>query len=560
MTVDITHGVDANAVTGQHTLIAAQDHWDNRAWQASYQAFAAADTLTPLPPDMLERFGMAAYLIGQDDDFLIIFERAVGAFADQGLPLRAARCAFWLGLTLMFLGEFSRGNGWFARARRLTDDHGADCVENGYLLLPTVEQNIAAGDDAKALATAEQATQIGEEFADTELVAIARHLQGCINLRTGHLGTGFAQLDDAMLSVTGGQLSPIVTGLIYCSAIDACQRVLAYDRTREWTGALSSWCAEQPQMVAFTGRCMIHRAEILQLDGDWNAALAAANAASRLLNRPQAIGHAGTAYYHLAEVHRLQGHFSEAEAKYREASRCGRDPQPGLAIMRADQGRLQPAASAIRRALASAAAPAARIRLLPAYVDIMLQAGEADAARDGAAELARQAEQLKTDAVQAMAAQAHGAIDLAEGRALDALGPLRRAADMWQRVGACFHLARTRVLIGQAVLASGDVEGGQMELAAARGEFARLGAAHDQKRTEALLATSTLKPPDLLTPRQREILRCVALGMTNRGIGDQLGLSQRTVDRHVSNILTRLDVPSRAAATAYAYSRNLLDP
>ena len=250
-----------------------RESYGRRAWADAYQSLSRADQAAPLGVEDLELLAMSAYLIGRDDDYLRALDRAHHAHLDAGERLRAVRCAFWLGLRLLFRGETGRATGWLARAQRLLEREERDCVEQGYLLLPVVEQHLAAGDCEAAYATAAGAAEIGERFGEADLIACARHLQGRALMQQGQVEQGLALLDEAMVAVTAGELSPLVTGLIYCSVIEACQQVYALGRAREWTSALAQWCEEQPEMVAFTGICRVHRAEIMQLHGAWQDAI-----------------------------------------------------------------------------------------------------------------------------------------------------------------------------------------------------------------------------------------------------------------------------------------------
>jgi len=158
----------------------------------------------------------------------------------------------------------------------------------------------------------------------------------------------------------------------------------------------------------------------------------------------------------------------------------------------------------------------------------------------------------------AMVAQAEGAVDLAEGGARSALVSLRRALQVWQDLEAPYEAARARMLVGLACRALGDDDTAAMELDAARGVFAELGAAPDLARLDSLAPDGPSVDTHGLTPRELEVLRLVATGATNKAIAAELVLSERTVDRHVSNIFTKLGVSSRAAATAYAYENKLV--
>jgi DNA-binding NarL/FixJ family response regulator len=360
-----------------------------------------------------------------------------------------------------------------------------------------------------------------------------------------------------MVAVTAGELTPIITGLIYCTVIHSCQQIYALDRSREWTAALADWCAAQPEVV-FGGNCLIHRSEILQMNGAWPEALAEARRAAEHLEKTSNAQTAASAVYQEAEVHRLRGEFAEAEADYRSASRGGCEPQPGLALLRLAQGRAASAAAQIRRVVAAASERLERTRLLPACVEILLAAGAVEEARAASAELQEIANALDIEIVHAMAAQARGAVALADGDAAAAVEPLRRALAVWQRIEAPYLAARLRVLVGEACRALGDDEGAQLEREAARAVFRELGAAPDLARLDGAGHDARPARPHGLTRRELEVLALVAAGKTNKAIAAQLFLSEKTVDRHMSNIFTKLDVPSRAAATAFAYEHRLL--
>jgi len=532
-----------------------REHYRRGAWREALDAFARADRQKALERDDLDRLGICQGLLGREEDFLATLERSHHAHLEAGDTLRAVRAAFWLGFRLAYLGERARAGGWFGRAHRLLEGQG-DCVERGWLLGPVALQQMAESDFHGAYETAGRAAAIGERYGDGDLTAIGRMSQGQALVRQDRIREGLALLDEAMVAVTAGELSPIVTGLVYCTVIHSCQQVYALERSREWTAALSSWCADQPEVV-FGGHCLIHRSEILQLNGAWPEALAEARRAAERLSRTSDRQTAASAVYQEAEVHRLKGEFAEAEKAYRAASRDGWEPQPGLALLRLAQGRPATAVAQIRRVVAAASDRLQRTRLLPAYAEILLAAGERDEARAASEELGEIAKAFDTDVVHAMAAHARGAVALAEGDARGALGPLRESLAAWRRIDAPYLAARIRVLVGEACRALGDAEGAELEREAARAVFLELGAAPDLARLDAGGGARSARPHGL-TPRELEVLLLVAAGKTNKAIAAQLFLSEKTVDRHMSNILTKLDVPSRAAATAFAYEHRLL--
>jgi DNA-binding CsgD family transcriptional regulator len=550
------------AVSKRHELDRAHAYYAQRAWANAYQTFLRADRESPLAADDLELMALAAYLTGRDDNYLDALERAFNAHRDAGQCQRAARCGFWLGFRRLMRGEMGRATGWFAHAQRLLQRDERECAERGLLLLPIVEQHIEAGDHEAAYATASDAAAIGERCGDRELIVCARHQQGRIRLLQGQAQAGLSLLDESMVTVMAGELSPMVTGLMYCSVIAACQQVYALDRTREWTAALTRWCESQPDLVAFSGVCQVHRAEIMQVLGTWPEAI---EEARRACARSQGVNRqaAAAALYQQAEVHRLKGDFAAAEAAYRGASELGLEPQPGLALLRLVQGNSDAAATAMRRVASTTISLPKRLSLLPAYIEVMLAIGERDDASRACRELEDIARAFDTDVPSAIAAQARGAVDLAEGDARAALGSLRRAFEVWQQIEAPYAAARVRVLIGLACRALGDEDGARLEIDAARSIFGRLGATPDLVRLDALTNATSAKSAastnaHRLTPRELQVLRLVATGGTNKAIANTLSLSEKTIDRHVSNIFAKLDVRSRAAATAFAYRHALI--
>jgi ATP/maltotriose-dependent transcriptional regulator MalT len=543
-------------VTPSEACARGREAFGRRAWAEALAELSAADRQAPLEPEDLERLAMAAYLAGNDDASVGAWERAHHELLRRGEVLPAARCAGWLVFVLMTGGEFARAGGWLARARRLVDDEG-DCAEQGHLLVPEAFQHAYAGDWPSAYALAGQAAAIGDRFADVDLVTLARNVQGRALIAQGKTVEGMTLLDEIMVAVMADEVSEIVAGSVYCSVIEACQEVFDLRRAQQWTAALTHWCDSQPDLVPFSGHCLVHRAEIMQLHGAWPDALEAAQQArERLLQRPQPA--VGAAFYQQAELHRLRGEFAQAEAAYQQASRWGREPQPGLARLRLVQGQIDAAAAAIRRVVDAAQDRVARSRLLPAHVEIMLAAGDIDAARAAADELSKIADDLDAPLLRALAAQAQGAVLLLEGDARAALAALRPAWTAWQELEVPYEAARARVLIGLACRQLGDEDSAEMELDAARWIFGRLGAGPDVAHAQSLSGKAAATPASGLTARELEVLRLVATGKTNRVIAADLFVSEKTVARHVSNIFTKLGLSSRAAATAYAYEHDLV--
>ncbi len=529
-----------------------------RAWVEAYESLARVDREAPLSAEDLELLATVAYMLGHDEEQLSALQRAHQAYLDRGEDLPAVRCAFWVGVHLLLRGEVARTAGWFARAQRVLEHEERDCVEQGYLLIAAVLQQRSVGDWAAASATAGAAAEIAARFGDDDLLAIALMDQGRYLIRQERVLEGLGKLDEAMVAALAGELSPIVAGLVYCSLIDSCQEAHEPRRASEWTAALTAWCGQQPGMVPFTGTCLVHRAELMQLRGEWGAALEEARLAGERFALRSNEAAAGQAAYRQAEILRLQGDRPAAELAYRDASRLGYEPQPGLALLLLAQGRTKPAAAAIDQVVAGTTEPVERARLLPACVEIMLAAGDHERAKRACGELEATAASFGSAMLNALAGHARGAVALAEGDARGALVAVRRAWKVWQELEAPYEGARARVLAAQACRSLGDGETAALELEAARAAFEQLGAAPDVARVDSLAAGEAPEDAGGLTARERQVLRLLAAGQSNKSIAAELVLSKRTVDRHVSNIFAKIRVSSRAAATAYAYEHQLV--
>ena len=537
-----------------------------RRWGDAADAFAEVDAISPLDVDDLDRLAEALDLVGRGDDAIAVLRRVYAARVAARQIEKALRNAFWLYRALAFNAEFAQAGAWIARATRLTAGR-TDCSEQGYLLLPAAERELRDGDYQGAFATAEKAAGLGARCGDRDVVTVAVHLQGRARVGEGRISEGLELLDEAMLAISAGETSSRVTAWIYCKTIQTCQQVYDVRRAREWTVALNAWCDSLPQLTgAYSGICRIHRSELLQLVGSWSEAAQEAQLACRQLTHGYGLIVTGGAFYQLGDIHRLHGELTDAEQAYQQAGRYGWLVQPGIALLRLAQGDGVAATAAIRRALAeSTDGPLYRVpgreltrsQLLPAYVEIMVAGDDLAAADAGAAELAAIAERYRTAALHARAAHALGSVSLARGDPDRALPALRRACRLWHDLEAPYEAARARVLIAQACRLMGDADGATLELTAARQAFHVLGARPDVIRADALVGDTSTAAPSGLSPREVEVLRLLAAGRSNRTIAAELVLSEKTVQRHVSNIFGKIDVSSRTAAAAYAFEHGL---
>lgn len=543
-----------------------------QAWTQAYAQLSAADQVVPLGIDDLDLLASSAWLIGRDDVSSEVWARAHSECLRLHDVPRAARFAFWLVHDLLSRGELAQANGWLVRSLRLLDDGAYDGAERGLLLVLVARFHAKQGQPSAAYATACQAAELSDRFDDTDLKVFGRLIRAQAHARRGETVEAAALFDEVMVAVTVGDVPPIAVGIVYCAVIDACHWIFDLGRAREWTAALSRWCSTQPDLVPFRGQCLVHRAEILRLSGQWSQALAEAEHACTWLtdSARQLDGSTpaaslsvfkypiGAAFYQLAEIHRVQGDFAKAEQAYRQASQYGQSPEPGLALLRLAVGRLQVAEASMRRVLEQPQSRQMRANLLAASTEIMIAVQDLTAARAAADELAAIVADTPALFLRALSAQSMGSVLLAEGAARAALAPLREAWMAWQEIDVPYDAARVRVLLALACRALGDDDAAELELDGARRVFQRLAAAPDVARVNALLAPAVDPAARVLTRRELQVIVLVAAGKTNRAIAHDLGISERTVDRHVSNLLLKLDLSSRSAATAYAYEHGLV--
>jgi DNA-binding CsgD family transcriptional regulator len=542
--------LDDHAINQGRELLREQE------WSAAFSKLTAPDVAPFLGPVDLEGVAKAAYLLGNETDGSEFYRRAHEEFLNTGLVQDAARCAFWLGFMSLINGELAMATGWLSRAERLLASQ-PDCCEKGYLLLPIGYRATHGGDPAEAHSAFVSAAEIGSRFGDKDLVTMALQGQGRSLIRQGEIARGVTLLDEAMVGVTAGEVSPMVAGAVYCSVIEGCSEIFDLRRAREWTAALEKWCLSHPDIVPYRGHCRVRRAEILQLEGAWPDAMDEAQQASEWLSQPRPRPEVGAALYCKAQLHRFRGEFAEAEAAYIEAAQWDRT-QPGFAQLRLAQGQLEAANAAIRRIAEEVQGSMNRANVLDAYVEIALAVDDVAAARSAADELAEIATQFQAPLLIALSTRAVGAVLLAEHNASKALSFLRQSWATWCDLQAPFEASRTAVLTALACRELGDEDGAKAELTAARKVFAGLGAVPDLTRTEVLLMTKSAAADGGLTSREMEVLRLIASGLTNRAIAEKLHISEKTVARHVSNIFVKLNLPSRSAATAYAYQHGLV--
>jgi DNA-binding CsgD family transcriptional regulator len=539
-------------------LAAGSEAFQKRAWRDAFTFLSSADRQSPLEPEHLVLLSQAAFLIGKEQEGAEALSRAHQTFLASGHTVPAAKCAFWLGFTALLNGETARATGWLSRAGRLLEDQ-PECVESGYLLLPNGYRAVHSGEPVAAQAFFRQAAAIAKQFDDKDLMALALQGQGRSLIRKGEIDQGLALLDEAMIAVTAGEVSPLNAGGVFCSVLDACGEVFDLQRAQEWTIALKAWCDSQPDIMPYRGHCLIRRAELLHLHGAWSEAFEEAKRACECLALPSPRATLGGAFYQIGEIERMRGNLPEAEKAYEEAAKWTPNIGPGLARLRLAQNKADVANAMIRRISDHVLEPARRALLLDAWVEIALATNDIDSARMASQELAALSERIAFPFVRALSSRNAGAMMLADNNPQGAVAELERSRTLWHDLQVPYEAARVRCLLARSYRKLGNEESAAIEFAEAQKTFAGLGASID---LACVLKEKEPKPRSdtagSLTEREIEVLRLVASGKTNRRIAMELQISEKTVARHLSNMFTKLNLDSRTAATVYAMERNLL--
>jgi DNA-binding CsgD family transcriptional regulator len=532
----------------------ARDALGRESWREAYDVLTASDPADLTPPD-LEGLADAAWWLSHTDESVAARQRAYAGYAESGEDARAAYMAGRLGVEHFMRGEPAVGAGWLMRAHRHLDGL-PDCVEHGFLAI--IEATVArfGGDLDRAHELATKAAEIGRRFRNPDVLALAVHTNGLISIAEGREAEGVAMLDEAMTAVVAGELTSYFTGVVYCNVIGACLELADVRRAGEWSEAARAWCESLPPESPYPGLCRINRAEVARLRGAWAEAEAEALRASEELMSFDPMASA-SALYEAGEIRRRTGNDAGAEEAFARARELGFEPQPGLALLRLAQGKVEAAQTSLRLAVTGDEGNSLRrARLLAAQVYVALAAREPETARTARDELALIARDSGRPALAAAAASANATLRLAEGDLSGALESSRRAGSIWQELKLPYEAAHARLTYGLALRASGGEEDARSEMRAALASFERLGASPDARRTADLLSTGRGLPRGL-SPREAEVLRLLATGKTNREIAAALVISEHTVARHLQNMFLKLGVSSRSAATAFAFEHDL---
>jgi class 3 adenylate cyclase len=454
-------------------------------WHDALELFSAADAANLLTPGDLDMFGDAAWWTGDMNAAIAAQERAYAGHTAAGDHPRAARTALQLATEYNQRLESAVASGWVSRAQRLLE---GTPEAHAHGLLERARRNAALhrGDLEEALDHANRVFEIGTRLADRDLIGLGMEDKGTVLIQLGRVEEGMALLEEAMVAAIGDELSPRAAAIVYCNATIACEDVADYRRAADFSQAAKRWC-ERQQISGFPGMCRVRRAEITRLSGAWEEAESEARQACDEL-RDFALAYAGEGFYQIGEIRLRMGDFGAADSAFAEAHELGRDPQPGLAMLRLNQGQTDAARSLLRGALEDpVTTPLERARLLPALVEAAAAAGDVEQAREAADEMSRLAETYGTHALRAAAAGAVGQAALLEGAFDAAAESFRQARRIWQEINAPYETARARAWLGRTLIASGRNEAAALELRSAIATFARLAAEPDLKMAHAEL-------------------------------------------------------------------------
>lgn len=511
-------------------------------------------------PEALEGLGLACWWLDEVDRVADARERAYRGYRELGDARGAARVALALAEdALIFHGQEAVSAGWSERARRLLVDlevvpeHAILALRDAFFAF------MLAGDMEGARKRADDAIELAQRLKLFDLEMHARAIDGVARVAAGFVTDGMRILDEATAAATSGEMRDAEQiASTCCWMIYACERVRDFPRAAQWCERVRAF-TERHGLTSLLGVCRNHYAMVLAGAGAWaDAEAELAGAARQLALRP---AQAAEGVARLGELRRRQGRHEEAAALLESVAFLP-EAQVWLAMLALDRGEHAEAAHAAERLLRQLPV-SDRLQRVYAY-EIVARArgelGDLAAAGEALAEVESAADEVGTAPMRAAAALAGGAIALASREPNRARALLEDAVDWFTRSTMPYEAAEARLLLAQALTALGEQARARAEAARASDAFERLGAAHAQRVARTMMSQSPSGKSDAggLTRREIEILSLVGDGLSDKAIADRLTISEHTVHRHISNILTKLNAPSRAAAVARAAKLGLL--
>ena len=442
-------------------LAEAREAYERREWVSAYRALSDLDA-SDLRADDFTALATTAYLLGRHNDCVQALQRAFQASVDAGDDRAAARSALRLALVLTLTGERAVGGGWAARATRLLDDLAGDVVERGYVAVHEAFSSVVGGDFPAAFEQASVVVDYGPRYDDPDLLAHGLNMTGRLMTHAGQVQEGLRLMDESLVGVVAGDVSPIVSGIVYCTTVEGCALVHDFGRMVEWTRALTTWCDAQPGLVAFTGQCAVHRGQLMRLRGAFDEAVEELERAAERYALGGGGPAVGLAHEERGDVLLVLGDFRGAERAYEQALRHGSRAQPGRALLCSARGDLQGAVGMIEPALGEVGDPVERAHLLPAAVQIQLAVGDVPEAASLVRELDEIATAFGCAGMLATHAYAASTVALADDDPTRAMAAIRSAIDTWTELGASYEVARCRLTLGEALRSLGDERSGEV--------------------------------------------------------------------------------------------------
>jgi LuxR family transcriptional regulator, maltose regulon positive regulatory protein len=534
-------------------LIGARQALVRGAWEEARRRFEAA-LAEEETPEALEGLGAAAWWLEDAPTVLASRGRAYRLFREQGNRLAAGRLATELGYDYaVFRAELAVCNGWLQRAHRFLDD--LDPVpEQAWLTLREAELAYhTEGDMERVRRMAVQAKELASRLGllDPEMMGLA--LEGLALVGQGEVSDGMRRLDEATAAAVAGEMENFqAVASTLCFMVFACERVRDVDRASQWCDHFMEFCSRN-DLRAHLAFCRGHYASVLTARGRWD------EAEDQLVRGLEGlhcrIAWSPSTLARLGELRRCQGRLAEAEEIFERAQ-----PHPtgilGRARVALDRGEPKTALDLVERMLRrlSERDRVERIAALELLVKIHCARREVGNAEEALQELEAIAGIVRTDCLLALVSYARGQVALVAGDAVQAKAHLEDALDLYERNRLPFDAALVRLDLGRALHALGRRDSALDQVRTARDALRSLGAAAEAVRTAEFAGMADAK---ILSPRESEVLKLLTRGLSNQQIADALFLSKHTVRRHVSNILTKMDVPSRTAAVAYALEHKL---
>jgi LuxR family transcriptional regulator, maltose regulon positive regulatory protein len=532
------------------------DSWralDRGAWEEARRRFEAVLSEEETP-EALEGLGAAAWWLEDAPTVLASRERAYRLYRERSDHLAAGRIATELGYDYaVFRAELAVCNGWLQRAHRFLDD--LDPVqEQAWLTLREAELAYhAEGDMERVRRMAVQAKELAVRLGllDPEMMGLA--LEGLALVGQGEVSDGMRRLDEATAAAVAGEMQNFqAVASTLCFMVFACERVRDVDRAAQWCDHFMEYCSRN-DLRAHLAFCRGHYASVLTARGRWDEAEdQLAQAVEGLRCR---IAWSLSTVARLGELRRCQGRLAEAEENFERAH-----PHPtgmlGKARVALDRGKLEMALDLVERMLRrlSERDRVERIAALELLVEVRCSRGEVGDAEEALQELGAIAGIVRTDCLLALVSHARGRVALVSGDAAQAMAHLEDALDLYERNRLPFDAALARLDLARALYALGRRDPALTQARTARDVLRGLGAAAGAALADEFAGTAGAT---ILSPREAEVLELLSRGLSNQQIADELILSKHTVRRHVSNILAKLDVPSRTAAVAHALEHKL---